>query len=142
MLEKKKLRDIAESISGIRPSERSLEGIVSFIEEKANIVYEKQPRTFLGRLRELGYALNGIRPTQRSLRGIVNNIYENYEGGGGTTKIYGVSGLYDENPTLTRTDNAKRMGYTINQDGTISSDFDNVFPFNEMERVVRKQKCR
>lgn len=135
MLEKKKLRDIAEDMSGIRPTERSLEGIVNFIEKAGDIHYEKQPRTFLGRLRELGYALNGVRPTQRSLRGIVNNIYENYEGGGGTTKIYGVSGLYDENSALTRTDNAKRMGYTINQDGTISSDFDNVFPFNEMERV-------
>lgn len=135
MLEKKKLRDIAESISGIRPSERSLEGIVSFIEEKANIVYEKQPRTFLGRLRELGYALNGVRPTQRSLRGIVNNIYENYEGGGGgSAKIYGVSGLSDSAKGLTRTDDAVDMNYTINLDGTITSDFDDVFPFNEMVR--------
>lgn len=137
MLEKKKLRDIAESISGIRPENRSLEGIVSFIEEKANIVYEKQPRTFLGRLRELGYALTGNRPTQRSLRGIVNAIYESFGPVPPTSnKIYGVSGMYDINNSLTRTDDAVGMNYTINLDGTITSDFDNVFPYKEMKRVT------
>ena len=144
MLEKKKLRDIAESISGIRPENRSLEGIVSFIEEQANIVYEKQPNTFLGRLRELGYALNGVRPSQRSLRGIVNNIYENFNPEPPvppvSNKIYGVSGLFAQSATLTRTDDAVGMTFTKNADGTITSDFDNVFPYNQMKRVVIKNK--
>ena len=135
MLEKKKLRDIAESISGIRPENRSLEGIVSFIEEQANIVYEKQPKTFLGRLRELGYALNGVRPSQRSLRGIVNNIYENFNPEPPTSdKIYGVSGMFSQVTSLTRTDDAVGMTYTKNLDGTITSDFDDVFPYNEMKK--------
>lgn len=138
MLEKKKLRDIAESISGIRPENRSLEGIVSFIEEQAEITYEKQPRTFLGRLRELGYALNGVRPTQRSLRGIVNNIYENFSPVPPVppvlNKIYGVSGMFNSSTSLTRTGDAVGMTYTKNLDGTITSDFDDVFPYNEMKR--------
>ena len=136
MLEKKKLRDIAEDMSGIRPTERSLEGIVNFIEKAGDIHYEKQPKTFLGRLRELGYALNGIRPTQRSLRGIINNIYSNYEGGGGDTgEVYGVSGLYDESPTLTRTDKAVGMGW-VNTNGTITSQLDDVYPFNAIKDVT------
>lgn len=139
MLEKKKLRDIAESISGIRPENRSLEGIVNFIEEKAKITYEKEPRTFLGRLRELGYALNGVRPTQRSLRGIVNNIYDNFNPEPPVppipeNAILGVSGMYDESVNLTRTDDAVGLTYTKNADGTFTSDFDNYFPYKEMKR--------
>ena len=137
MLEKKKLRDIAESMSGKRPENRSLEGIVNFIEKEGGITYEKEPRTFLGRLRELGYALNGVRPKQRSLRGIVNEIYNNFipVPPTPTAKIYGVSGLTNSSLALTRTDDAVGMGYVVNDDATITSDFDNVFPFNEFEEV-------
>ena len=133
---KKKLRNIAEDINGERPSNRSLEGILEAIEKGAGITYDPFPKTLKGRLRELGLQLNGVRPTQKSLRNIVNNIVENYEGGGGggSAKIYGVSGLYDENTTLTRTDDAVDMNYMINLDGTVTSDFDNVFPYNEMVR--------
>lgn len=46
--------------------------------------------------------------------------------------IYGVSGLYDSNPILTRTDEAIGMSYAINSStGLVSSDFDTAFPWNE-----------
>ena len=47
--------------------------------------------------------------------------------------IYGVSGLYQSDPALTRTDDAVGMSWTMN-DNIISSDFDNVFPYNQMVR--------
>lgn len=47
--------------------------------------------------------------------------------------IYGVSGLYQSDPVLTRTDDAVGMSWTMN-DNIISSDFDNVFPYNQMVR--------
>lgn len=49
--------------------------------------------------------------------------------------IYGVSGMYDANPALTRTDDAVGMGYTINSNGTIQSDFNSVFPWSEAKLV-------
>lgn len=50
----------------------------------------------------------------------------------GTAPIYGVSGIYGSNPTLTRTDDAEGMSYIItSSQGTIDSDFDEVFPWNE-----------
>ena len=39
------------------------------------------------------------------------------------TKIYGVDGVGQSSPTLTRTDSAVGLGYTINA-STIDSDFD------------------
>lgn len=46
--------------------------------------------------------------------------------------IYGVSGLYQSSPALTRTDDAVGMSFAINYStGTIASDFDSVFPWNE-----------
>ncbi|MCR5112725.1 MAG: hypothetical protein K6A63_02180 [Acholeplasmatales bacterium] len=54
-----------------------------------------------------------------------------------TAKILGVSGLYDSATTLTRTDNAVGLSYAFDSStGAISSDFDNEFPYNEMERVT------
>lgn len=47
--------------------------------------------------------------------------------------IYGVSGLYQSDPALTRTDDAVGMSWTMN-DNIILSDFDNVFPYNQMVR--------
>jgi hypothetical protein len=52
-----------------------------------------------------------------------------------TNLVLGVSWTNDSSTTMTRTDDAVGMTYTINSDGTIQSDFDNVFPFNETEIV-------
>jgi len=52
-------------------------------------------------------------------------------------KIYGVSGLYDSSPLLTRTDDAVGMTYAFESStGVVSSDFDDVFPYNRMTRVT------
>lgn len=49
-----------------------------------------------------------------------------------STPIYGVSGLYQSSPTLTRTDDAVNMSAVVNSStGLVSSDFDNAFPWNE-----------
>ena len=50
--------------------------------------------------------------------------------------IYGVSGLYSSTVALTRTDDAVGMTYTINSDGTVDSDFNDVFPWNEATVVT------
>lgn len=57
------------------------------------------------------------------------------EGGAGSSDIYGVSWTNDETTTMTRTDNATEMTYAISN-GKIASDFDNVFPYNQMKREV------
>ena len=50
--------------------------------------------------------------------------------------IYGVSGLYDSAPALTRTDDAVGMDFVINSSsGAIDSDFDDAFPWNQAEIV-------
>jgi hypothetical protein len=49
----------------------------------------------------------------------------------GVPPIYGVSGLYQSAPALTRTDDAVDKTFTINSSsGTIVSDFDDLFPWN------------
>ena len=54
----------------------------------------------------------------------------------GLAPIYGVSGLYNSNPALTRTDDAVDMSYLINSSsGTVSSDFNDVFPWNKTKIV-------
>lgn len=51
--------------------------------------------------------------------------------------IYGVSGLYNSSPALTRTDDAVGMDFAIDSSsGSIDSDFDSVFPWNEAEVVT------
>lgn len=55
--------------------------------------------------------------------------YTNYQ------PIYGVSGLYQSDPALTRTDDAVGLTYTINTDGTVQSDFDSLFPWTEAKLV-------
>ena len=46
--------------------------------------------------------------------------------------IYGVSGLYNSTPALTRTDTAEGMSAVVNSStGAVSSDFDEVFPWSE-----------
>lgn len=52
------------------------------------------------------------------------------------TAIYGVSGMCSSTVALTRTDDAVGLGYTINTDGTISSDFDNKFPWTRTQLVT------
>lgn len=57
--------------------------------------------------------------------------------GGGDVAIatYGVSWVNDDTTTMTRTDDAVGMTYSIT-DGKVTSDFDKVFPYNEMKRKV------
>ncbi len=52
-----------------------------------------------------------------------------------SAEIFGVSGLYAESPTLTRTDNAVGMTW-VNSSGTITSDLDSKFPFNSITEVT------
>lgn len=49
--------------------------------------------------------------------------------------IYGVSWVNDASTTMTRTDDAVGMTYSI-ANGKVKSDFDNVFPYNQMKRQV------
>ena len=54
----------------------------------------------------------------------------------GASPVYGVSGLYSSEPTLTRTDDAVGMNFAINDaTGEIASDFNDVFPWNETSIV-------
>ena len=50
-----------------------------------------------------------------------------------SSPIYGVSGLADSTTTLTRTDDAVGKSWTMSNN-EISSDFDSVFPYNQMTR--------
>lgn len=51
----------------------------------------------------------------------------------GENVILGVSGLYQSEPMLTRTDDAVGLSWTMSNN-VISSDFDNKFPYNLMQR--------
>lgn len=54
-----------------------------------------------------------------------------------TTKILGVSGMYDTAIALTRTDDAVNKTFSIDTDtGIVTSDFDSEFPYNEMTEVT------
>lgn len=60
-------------------------------------------------------------------------------GGSADEPIYGVSGLYQSDPALTRTDDAVGMDFVINSSsGTVDSDFDDVFPWNETAIVTNE----
>lgn len=51
--------------------------------------------------------------------------------------VYGVSWVNDASTTMTRTDDAVGMAYSIDTStGKITSDFDSVFPYNQMKRQV------
>lgn len=50
-------------------------------------------------------------------------------------KIYGVDGVGQSNPTLTRTDSAEGLTYSVGA-SEIKSDFDNCYPWNDMQEVV------
>lgn len=50
----------------------------------------------------------------------------------GVAPVYGVSWVNDDTTTMTRTDQAEGMSYAIqSSDGSIASDFNDVFPWNE-----------
>ena len=54
----------------------------------------------------------------------------------GASPVYGVSGLHQSDPVLTRTDDAVGMNFVINDvTGEIASDFNDVFPWNATEVV-------
>ena len=53
----------------------------------------------------------------------------------GDNIILGVSGLYASSTSLTRTDAAETLSWVMS-DNKISSDFDDYFPYNQMQRVV------
>lgn len=54
-----------------------------------------------------------------------------------TTKVFGVSGMYNSSVALTRTDDSIGKIYTINSStGLVTSDFDNEFPYNAMNEVT------
>ena len=51
----------------------------------------------------------------------------------GNNIVLGVSGLYQSEPALTRTDDAVGLTWAMSNN-VISSDFDNKFPYNQMQR--------
>ena len=54
-----------------------------------------------------------------------------------TTKVFGVSGMYDASVALARTDDSIDKTYSINTStGLVTSDFDNEFPYNAMNEVT------
>lgn len=55
----------------------------------------------------------------------------------GGSPIYGISGLDLEESSLTRTDDAIDLGFSIDSStGEVTSDFNNIFPFSEAEVVT------
>lgn len=53
----------------------------------------------------------------------------------GLSKIYGVNKVGQANPTLTRTDDAVGLSYTVGA-SEITSDFDNCYPWRDMQEVT------
>lgn len=64
-----------------------------------------------------------------------NVYYEEVYGNINPPPIYGVSGLYSSTAALTRTDDAVGLTYTVNSSGSITSDFNNIFPWSEAKLV-------
>jgi len=53
-----------------------------------------------------------------------------------TTRVFGVSGMYDTSVALTRTDDSVGKTYANNTStGLVTSDFDNEFPYNAMNEI-------
>lgn len=65
--------------------------------------------------------------------GVENNQSETFGFWYGENVILGVSGLYQSEPALTRTDDAVGLSWAMSNN-LISSDFDDKFPFNQMQR--------
>ena len=67
--------------------------------------------------------------------GVADNQSESVSLWVGSNVILGVSGLYQSEPALTRTDDAVGKTWTMSNN-VISSDFDNLFPYNLMKRYT------
>lgn len=65
--------------------------------------------------------------------GVESNQSETFGFWYGDNVILGVSGLYQSEPALTRTDAATELTWTISNN-IVSSDFDDKFPYNQMQR--------
>lgn len=65
--------------------------------------------------------------------GVADNQSESVSLWVGSNVILGVSGLYQSEPALTRTDDAVGKTWTMSNN-VISSDFDDLFPYNLMKR--------
>lgn len=65
--------------------------------------------------------------------GVADNQSESISLWVGSNVILGVSGLYQSEPALTRTDDAVGKTWTMSNN-VISSDFDSLFPYNLMKR--------
>lgn len=63
------------------------------------------------------------------------NVYDYLYTANTVRPIYGVGGLGASAADLTRTDDAINLTYAINSDGTVISDFDNLFPWNKTKIV-------
>lgn len=65
--------------------------------------------------------------------GVADNQSESVSLWVGSNVILGVSGLYQSEPALTRTDDAVDLSWTMSNN-LVSSDFDDKFPYNQMQR--------
>ncbi len=65
--------------------------------------------------------------------GVESNQSETFGFWYGDNVILGVSGLYQSEPALTRTDDAVDLSWTMSNN-LVSSDFDDKFPYNQMQR--------
>lgn len=74
-----------------------------------------------------------IRAVGEGLNENISNSLFYYRGG---APVYGVSGLTESTPTLTRTDDAEGLTFSVdNTTGEIESDFNDVFPWCDAELV-------
>ncbi len=83
----------------------------------------------------LGFTQNAINKVyvKGTGTGIDSNQSETFGFWYGDNVILGVSGLYQSEPALTRTDAATELTWTISNN-IVSSDFDDKFPYNQMQR--------
>lgn len=83
----------------------------------------------------LGFTQNAINKVyvKGTGTGVENNQSETFGFWYGDNVILGVSGLYQSDPALTRTDAAVGLSWTMSNN-VISSDFDDKFPYNQMQR--------
>ena len=83
----------------------------------------------------LGFTQNAINKVyvKGTGTGVESNQSETFGFWYGENVILGVSGLYQSEPALTRTDDAVGLSWAMSNNA-ISSDFDDKFPFNQMQR--------
>ena len=85
------------------------------------------------------FTVNGVETENNStitVTGDIEIVFAEEEESSGSA-IYGVSWTNDASTTMTRTDDAVNMTYSIDAStGKVTSDFNNVFPYNQMKRHV------